>query len=247
MNLITSMIFFVPIASVITAYQISNTSGKVIVLILFVGSIFAWSIMLTKFIELKTAMEETRRFLSAYNNETHPLALFLGRKKYPLSPLFRLYGSVCKHVGRFLNFNESNTHKILLSNIQDAKYLLKESNMRAIRSLANQIQSEQALELEKYMRFLATAVTAAPFLGLLGTVWGVMDAFGGLAFTSSATLAAVAPGVSGALLTTVVGLVVALPSSVGYNILAGRIQQMNVSMERFLQELMADMERVFLA
>ena len=90
------------------------------------------------------------------------------------------------------------------------------------------------------------AVTAAPFLGLLGTVWGVMVAFGSILGSGSAMLSEVAPGISGALLTTVIGLLVALPSSVGYNIIAGQIRTLRVRMDNFLQEFMSDMERYFL-
>ena len=96
------------------------------------------------------------------------------------------------------------------------------------------------------MGLLATAVTAAPFLGLLGTVWGVMEAFSGMAATGSPMLSAVAPGISGALLTTVVGLLVALPSSIGYNMLSNKIRRFCVEMDNFSQELNQDVERYFL-
>ena len=92
------------------------------------------------------------------------------------------------------------------------------------------------------MGFLATAVTTAPFLGLLGTVWGVMAAFGGMAAQKSAQLSAVAPGISSALLTTVVGLLVALPSAIGYNLLSNQIRQLCVKTDNFAQELVSDIE-----
>ena len=96
------------------------------------------------------------------------------------------------------------------------------------------------------MGLLATAVTGAPFLGLLGTVWGVMDAFKAMAVTGSVMLSEVAPGISGALLTTVVGLLVALPSLIGYNLLSSEIRRMSVAMENFSDELVKDLERHFL-
>jgi biopolymer transport protein ExbB/TolQ len=93
------------------------------------------------------------------------------------------------------------------------------------------------------MGVLATAVSACPFLGLLGTVWGVMDAFGGMATSGAAMLSAVAPGISGALLTTVVGLIVALPSSIGYNMLTSRIRRLAVQMDNFSQEFVASVQQ----
>lgn len=237
---------FFQIASVISAFRISNASGQVIVVILLIGSVFAWSIMVTKFVQLKAAREESERFFSAYRDGGHPLALFAKRQKYPASPIYALYQVTCETVGQFLNLSVADMGELFLADAGEAKHGLKRYQVRSLRNLTDQLVAEQALDLEKHMGILATAATAAPFLGLLGTVWGVMDAFGGLALSSSAMLSAVAPGVSGALLTTVVGLVVALPSMIGYNILIGRIRRLSLVMERFVQELMADIERYFL-
>jgi biopolymer transport protein TolQ len=106
---------------------------------------------------------------------------------------------------------------------------------------------DQALLLEGSMHLLAICVSAAPLLGLLGTVWGLLDSFGALAGTGSIMLSAVAPGIAGALLTTVVGLVVAIPSAVAYNIIVDRIRRIAVDMDNYLQQLMADIERHYMA
>jgi biopolymer transport protein TolQ len=97
------------------------------------------------------------------------------------------------------------------------------------------------------MGLLATAVTAAPFLGLLGTVWGVMDAFKAMAASGTVTLSEVAPGISGALLTTVVGLLVALPSLIGYNLLTNQMKRICLAMDNFAEEFTNDIERAFIA
>ncbi len=103
------------------------------------------------------------------------------------------------------------------------------------RTLANKI-----LTYESSMIFLATIVSGAPFFGLLGTVWGVMDAFGAIAMGSSASIQGLAPGVSGALLTTVAGLCVAIPSVFGYNFLLSRTKVLVTELENFASAL-ADM------
>jgi biopolymer transport protein ExbB/TolQ len=95
------------------------------------------------------------------------------------------------------------------------------------------------------MGLLATAVSTGPFLGLLGTVWGVMDSFGAMANAGSAMLSAVAPGIAGALLTTVIGLLIALPSSIGYNMLTTRIRQLAVLMDNFSQEFGSDVQKQY--
>ncbi len=95
------------------------------------------------------------------------------------------------------------------------------------------------------MPLLAISVTAAPFLGLLGTVWGVLVAFTRMTTNlGGALLGAVAPGIAGALLTTVVGLLVALPSAIGYNLLVADIKRMCVEMDNFADELVADLQSV---
>ena len=96
------------------------------------------------------------------------------------------------------------------------------------------------------MGILATAVNASPFLGLLGTVWGVMEAFTGMAMVGTATLSAVAPGIAAALLTTVMGLLVALPSAIGYNLLAGQIAELQVQTSNFSKEFMDRVQTSFL-
>jgi biopolymer transport protein TolQ len=115
----------------------------------------------------------------------------------------------------------------------------------AVRNAAERTLAAQVLLLENSITFLATAASTAPFLGLLGTVWGVMDAFAGMAVTGKPMLSEVAPGISGALLTTVVGLLVALPSSMGYNMLGDRVRRLSVEMDNFAQEFLSDVERHF--
>ncbi len=89
-------------------------------------------------------------------------------------------------------------------------------------------------------------VSASPLLGLLGTVWGVLDSFTQMALQGVANLSAVAPGIASALLTTVVGLLVAIPSSIGYNMLIAKIRTMAVQMDNYADEFMAQLQRTFI-
>src|SRR5437762_14274261 len=102
--------------------------------------------------------------------------------------------------------------------------------------------AEQSLKLESGLILLAIAVSGAPFLGLLGTVWGVMSTFGGIAMSGSANLQAMAPGVAAALVTTVAGLLVAIPSMFGYNWLVHNLRVLTVELDNFAQELVSKME-----
>jgi biopolymer transport protein TolQ len=117
--------------------------------------------------------------------------------------------------------------------------------MRVVASAMERAVGESALRLESQMILLATAVSGAPFLGLLGTVWGVMDTFSGVALAGSANLQAMAPGVSGALITTVTGLLVAIPAMFGYNFLVTSIRSLIVQNDNFAAELSSEFEHKY--
>jgi biopolymer transport protein TolQ len=118
--------------------------------------------------------------------------------------------------------------------------------MEHVKRTLERAVAEESLKLESGLILLAIAVSGAPFLGLLGTVWGVMSAFSYVAIQKQATLEALAPGVSAALVTTVAGLLVAIPSMFGYNWLVHNLRVMTVELDNFVQELVSKMETEFL-
>lgn len=232
-------------ASILFSFNESTLPGKVIVLLLIVFSIFAWTIMISKWLEISRAQRETLRFVKAYRNEKHPAALFLKRRRFDESPVYRIYERCCIALGGELESSGIDPDELFLGGLGDEGQHIGALQLDAIRNLNERNVADQAILLENNMGFLATAVSVSPFLGLLGTVWGVMDAFGGMAVTGAATLASVAPGIAGALLTTIIGLIVALPSAVGYNLLTNRIRRLCVEMDNYAQELSADVQRAF--
>ena len=117
--------------------------------------------------------------------------------------------------------------------------------MRVVTSAMERAVGETALRMESQMVVLSTAVSGAPFLGLLGTVWGVMDTFSDVAAAGSANLAAMAPGVSAALITTVTGLLVAIPAMFGYNYLITTLRGMIIELDNFAAELASEFEHKF--
>ena len=117
--------------------------------------------------------------------------------------------------------------------------------MRVVTTAMERAVGETALKIESQMIVLATAVSGAPFLGLLGTVWGVMETFAGVAEAGKANLAAMAPGVSAALITTVTGLLVAIPAMFGYNYLVTTIRAMIVELDNFAAELASEFEHKY--
>jgi len=235
-----------PVAGIVDAFWMSNIAGQVIVIVLFIGSIFAWTLMITKMRELQFVRQISRRFLSAYRAEQNPLALFMKRQKYEPSPMYRVYERTCKAIGAEMQARGVDPNDLFMGGVGAPEFKLTPHQWVAVRNVAESFLDDQALLLESNMHLLAVCVSAAPLLGLLGTVWGLLDAFGDLVGVGSAMLSTVAPGISGALLTTVVGLLVAIPSSVAYNIITEQIRRMVVENDNFLQEMMSDIERQYL-
>lgn len=235
-----------PIADVFYAFGESTFPGKAIVVFLFVGSILAWSIMITKWLELRRATASSKRFLTSFRAQPHPVALYVQGQEYAASPLFVVYREGCRELGRELDLPEAGRPE-LFGGEMSPRMRLNAAQLDGVGSVADRHVADQALLLEQHMNVLATAVSAAPFLGLLGTVWGVMDGFGGMAQEGAATLSAVAPGISAALLTTVVGLLVALPSAIGYNLLTNRIRALTVQLDNFAQEFVSSVRRCYYA
>ena len=235
-----------PLANIIYSFNESNPAGKVSVLALFVGSIYTWTVMLTKRGELVRAKRDSRHFLTSFRNESNPLALFLKRREFRFSPLYRVYEQSCKALGAELDPVRSGSDELFSGSMTSDDLRLSHIQLEGVRNTSERTVADQALLLEGRMGILATAVTASPFLGLLGTVWGVMESFGAMAKTGSVQLSAVAPGIAGALLTTVIGLLVALPSAIGYNLLTTRVRELHVQTDNFAQELIAEVQRFYL-
>jgi biopolymer transport protein ExbB/TolQ len=229
---------------ILYAFEHSNVAGKAVIFCLAVGSIFSWTVMWTKFLMIRRARIETRRFLRRFRTARKPLAIYQNRELYPDSPTYAVYLAGCKE----LTFHLLGTTEIddtFSTRLAEADKISAVA-MNAVRSALEREVGEQALRMEDRMAVLATAVSGAPFLGLLGTVWGVMDTFSAIAASNSASLTAMAPGVSGALITTVTGLLVAIPAMFGYNFLVVTIRGMTVELDNFAGELAAAYDHRYL-
>jgi biopolymer transport protein TolQ len=225
-----------PVADMASAFWQSTLPGKMIVLILFVGSAAAWTIMWTKGQQLRNASTATQRFLKIFRDTSNPLDISARQGPFTHTPLEVIYQEGCRAV-------ELECQAEGGGDSSDAR--LNMHQLETIRAVVDRTLADEVLLLEDQMGLLATAVSAAPFLGLLGTVWGVMDAFSGMAMAGNAALSAVAPGISGALLTTIIGLIVALPSMIGYNLLSAEIRRISVQMDNFAQEFVSGVQKTY--
>jgi biopolymer transport protein ExbB/TolQ len=186
---------------------------------------------------------QNQAFLEAFRAEKHPLALFLRQRVFSESTSFRVYVRACKFAARALNMAEADVGDLLSGGLLPKR--LDTAGLQVIREAGERELADQLLHMEKDMATLATITSLAPFMGLFGTVWGVMEAFNGMAVTGAPTLSSVAPGISSALLTTVVGLLVAMPTVFGYNLLSVRLREEAVRMDNFLQEWMGEMHHTY--
>jgi len=212
-------------ANILTYFAQANMAGKVIIFILIVCSVIAWTVMIGKYMDLTKLRSQNRRFERAISQEPELLALDPARPgkgggvyralvREGLEAYFRYGGDASN--------DDLQRVRLRMGHVENAL-------QRGV--------AEQTVRYESKMVLLGSIVTGAPFLGLLGTVWGVMDAFGGLVGEGAATLQSLAPGVSGALLTTVAGLVVAIPSVFGYNYLLQQTKIAVVELENFASTL----------
>ncbi len=230
-----------PLASgLVFSFLESTVEGKAVLLALFLASIFSWSVMVTKMRVLNFAKRQSDRFSVLFRKDRTPLRIFEQDVRFEGSPLFDIYDAGCSELC-FQLLGSTEVDETFRARL-DSAGKISPAQMRAVQSAMERAVGEAGLELESQMIILSTAVSGAPFLGLLGTVWGVMDAFAGIANAGNASLAAMAPGVAGALITTVVGLLVAIPAMFGYNFLVTSVRSMIVQAENFAGELSSEIE-----
>jgi len=197
-----------------TAIQLILQAGyivKGVLIILLLFSIISWAIIFYKYRYLSKANRETDMFLRTYRAGRDLKGLLHVTKTFNLSPLANIFK---------FTFTEE------LHDRSEIKRLLR------------RYAALESAKLEKYLSFLATTGSTTPFIGLFGTVWGIMNAFRGIGAAGSASLAVVAPGIAEALITTAAGLAAAIPAVIAYNYYLSRARQMIIEMEDFSEELL---------
>lgn len=220
-----------PAASTSALLEMLHNSGPVafaVLVVLLLGSIFSWAIMLSKWSRFRRAQTQSIRFVRAFrrSGRLNEIASVVEQfKPSPLVPVFaEIYDEYMRQTG--------------------GRGLPR--NAPALERAAQTASSEALTGMEQRMTWLATIAATAPFVGLFGTVMGIIDAFHGLGTAGAATLRAVAPGISEALITTAAGLVVAVPAVVGYNQLTARLREFAARSDDFARELLNAIENAAL-
>jgi biopolymer transport protein ExbB/TolQ len=216
----------------------ATLEAKAIIVFLLFFSIVVWSVMISKAIQMRRARKLNHYFNEEFRSQKKVLDVFDRKLHVEGCPLYEVYQTGCVQLDARLRgpTGERAKQNISLKNMEHVK-----------RALENTV-AQESLKLEAGLILLSIAASGAPFMGLLGTVWGVMSTFAGIAQSpQGATLAVMAPGVSAALSTTVAGLLVAIPSMFAYNWLVHNLRAFTVELDNFAQELVSRMETEFLA
>lgn len=207
---------------------------KLVLLLLLTFSIISWSIILFKFFQVQRAKSESERFMDFFWKSKRFDAIAAQVDRFANSPLTVLfnegYGELKKVVDAE-NPSEGSGFSTDLGGVENVS--------RALRRATN----SEITRLEKYLTFLATTGSTSPFIGLFGTVWGIMTAFEGIGKTGSASLAVVAPGIAEALIATAIGLVAAIPAVMAYNHFQHKIRVLINEMDSFSTEFLNIVQR----
>jgi biopolymer transport protein TolQ len=209
--------------SIVNAGPVSWT----VLAILLALSVLSWTIIFSKWNRLKSARTANHHFLRAFRKAASMDSVAVASEQFRISPLVTVFDFGYAEVERQVKARGTLTNKLALE-----------------RTLQLGI-SEEVARLERSMTWLATTASVSPFIGLFGTVWGIMRAFGALGNAGSASLRAVAPGISDALVATAFGLAAAIPAAVFYNYFGSVIREFGTRMEDFTLEFLNMAERSF--
>ena len=228
------------------AIQNATTEGKITVIVLLILSLFSWTIIITKFRQLLIARQATKKFFAAYSSTRDPLDIQRKGEEFDGAPAYQLYIRGADELAYQLKNNpvqvqsvarlspaegEGHTNTDFLAKSTETK--VSTSSFEAVKVILEEASGAEAMALEKGMIVLSTAVAGGPFIGLLGTVWGVMSTFAGIAESKAATLTAMAPGVAAALVATVTGLLVAIPAMFAYNFMVTTIRAITQELDGY--------------
>ncbi len=210
---------------------------KIVLFILLYFSVVSWAIIFYKLLQVHKANKESDLFLTFFWQTKRFDAVSAQVDRFansPLSVLFtEAYAELKKVVEKGEDKQDVNVFTTDLGGVENVARALRRAT------------TSEITRLEKYLTFLATTGSTAPFIGLFGTVWGIMTSFKGIGETGSASLAVVAPGIAEALVATAIGLVAAIPAVMGYNHFQNKIKVLIAEMDNFSTEFLNIVQRSF--
>ena len=222
----------------VNCVQQSGPFGKFILIILLLFSIASWAIMLERWLYFRKLKKTSRRFLEDIWS-AQKLSLETARlTSYNRSPLSHLYRSACLFIESHRR-SASSPNPLNPANPISPPVM----NVQLIERTLDRTVAEQITYMEKYLPFLGTTASATPFIGLLGTVWGILSTFYQMGISGSANFTTIAPGLAESLIATAAGLAAAIPAVIAYNHFTTEIRRMTSQMYQFSSELLNHIEQ----
>ena len=208
--------------------------AKAILIVLAIFSIVSWALIVEKWWQGRRVRGQTLAFLKVYREARTPGVVQAAARKLRDSPLAQLYVAA---------YNETGGARDVVDQVLEDGDELSAVRLEIVERALRRTATLEVARLERYLPFLATTASSTPFIGLFGTVFGIISAFQGIGQQGSASLAVVAPGISEALIATAAGLGAAIPAVIGYNYFINRVKHWATEMEGFSLELLNLMSR----
>jgi len=222
-------------SSVLDLLLSSGPVAKGVLAILLVFSVVSWALIVEKWWQFRRVRLQSVAFLKVFREGRRSAAVVGASRKLRESPLANLYLAGHHEV--------AGISEIADRVLDEAEDGLPAERLDAVQRALRRAAGHEVARLERYLPFLATTASVTPFIGLFGTVWGVITAFHGIGQQGSASLAVVAPGISEALIATAAGLGAAIPAVIGYNLYLSRVRHWATEMDGFILDLLNLMSR----
>ena len=206
---------------------------KLVMALLTVFSLVSWYIIVYKLIYLQRAQAESEAFLDTFWQSKRLDAIYQACDQLRLSPISQIFKAGYIELTKLKSAAEGDSMTAQLGGIENVERALRKASVGEV------------TKLEKMVQFLATTGSTAPFVGLFGTVWGIMNSFIGIGSQRQASLAVVAPGIAEALIATAIGLVAAIPAVIGYNYFLRKIRVLTSEMDAFSNDMLNIVKRHF--
>ena len=216
---------------------------KLVLLVLLIFSVISWAIILMKYFSIRRVTRENALFMNSYTKSTKLSEVLPEAKRFRDSTLAEVFRAGYTELGRLARTARGNPQG---KEVDTGGQGLEIVDIDNVERAMNRACGAETTKLEATLGFLATTGSASPFIGLFGTVWGIMDTFKGIGARGSATLAVVAPGISEALIATAAGLAAAIPAVIFYNYYLNRIKNLILDMDHFVWEMLNIVERHYM-